>query len=105
MNSDFNTKQIIKTLKKWTEDGVGSPSLLISLDDDLFYVSYYQGMGNSDYTSVDKFLPQYKTVIERLYREGKLKASGQPFTLYPDSDRFRKLRLETENMKVNEQVR
>ena len=105
MNSDFNTKQIIKTLKKWTEDGVGSPSLLISLDDDLFYVSYYQGMGSSDYNSIDKFLPQYKTVIEQLYREGKLRASGQPFTLYPDSDRFRKLRLETENMKVNEQVR
>jgi len=95
MNSDFNTKQIIKTLKKWTEDGVGSPSLLISLDDDLFYVSYYQGMGSSDYNSIDKFLPQYKTVIEQLYREGKLRASGQPFTLYPDSDRFRKLRLET----------
>ena len=103
MNSDFNTKQIIKTLKKWTEHGVGAPSLLISLDDDLFYVSYYQGMGSSDYNSIDKFLPQYKTVIEQLYREGKLRASGQPFTLYPDSDRFRKLRLEAG--KTNQHVR
>ena len=102
MDTDFNTEQIIETLKTWTEDGFSSPSLLISLDDDLFYVSYYQGMGNSDYTSIDKFLPQYKTVSEQLYREGKLKVSGQPFSLYPDSDRFRKLRLETGNTKINE---
>lgn len=102
MHSDIKTEQIIETLKKWTEDGVSSPSLLISLDDDSFYVSYYQGMGNSDYTSIDKFSPRYKTAIEQLYREGKLKVSGQPFTLYPDSDRFRKLRLETGNMKINE---
>ncbi|CAI4163587.1 conserved hypothetical protein [Alteromonas macleodii] len=105
MNSESNTEQIIETLKKWTEDGVGSPSLLISVDDNSFYVSHYQGMGNSDYTSIDRFLPQYKVVIEQLYREGKLKVSGLPFSLYPDSDRFRKLRLEAENMKINEQAR
>ncbi|MCG7643880.1 hypothetical protein MHM99_20625 [Alteromonas sp. MmMcT2-2] len=45
MNSESNTEQIIETLKKWTEDGVGSPSLLISVDDNSFYVSHYQGMG------------------------------------------------------------
>ena len=98
MNSDFNSDKIIETLKRWTEDGTSSPSLLISLDDNSFYVSYYQGMGNSDYTSIDKLSPQYKTLIEKFYREGKLKASGQPFTLYPDSDRFRKLKFETGNM-------
>ena len=105
MNSNSNTEQIIETLKKWTEDGIGSPSLLISVDDDSFYVSYYQGMGNSDYTSIDKLSPQYKTLIEQFYREGKLKVSGQPFTLYPDSDRFRKLRLETGHTKINEQAK
>jgi len=103
MNSDLNTKQITETLKKWTEDGISSPSLLMSLDDELFYVSFYQGMGNSDYLSIDQFSPQYKTVIEQLYREGMLKATGQPFTLYPDSDRFKKLRFE--NMKTEEQSR
>jgi len=105
MSSDSNTEQIIETLKKWTEHGVSSPSLLMSLDDGSFYVSYYQGMGNSDYTSIDKFSSQYKTVIEQLYSEGKLEVSGQPFTLYPDSDRFRKLRLETRNTKIIEQAR
>ena len=105
MSSDSNTEQIIETLKKWTEHGVSSPSLLMSLDDGSFYVSYYQGMGNSDYTSIDRFLPQYKVVIEQLYREGKLKVSGLPFSLYPDSDRFRKLRLETRNTKIIEQAR
>ncbi len=105
MNSDFNTRNIMETLKKWTEDGISSPSLLISLDDDSFYVSYSQGMGNSDYTSIDKFSPQYKTVIEQLYLEGQLKVSGQPFTLYPDSDLFRKLRLEIGNTKTDEQAK
>lgn len=88
---DLTTEDVMDALMKWTSDELHSPSLLISLDNGSYHLGYYAGMGSSDSASIDNYSPLYKTTIEQLLRKGQMEASGRAFTLYPGSDRFKKL--------------
>lgn len=92
-NPDIN--EVMSTLRKWTDENVHSPSLLLSLENGSFHVGYYVGMGSSDNTPIDNYPPLYNRTIEQLFHEGQLQASGRVFTLYPGSDRFKKLTFKT----------
>ena len=92
MTDDTELNDVMKTIRKWTDETPSpSPSLLISVDNGSFHIGYYTGMSTSDSASIDKFSPLHRTTIEQLYRQGKLEVVGRAFTLYPGSDRFRKL--------------
>ena len=91
MSDDVSVNKVMNTLRQWTDERVNSPSLLVSIDDGSFHLGHYVGMGSSDSASIDKYSPLYKSAIEQLFREGQLQASGRVFTLYPGSDRFKRL--------------
>ena len=92
MTEDTALNDVMETIRKWTDEKPSSsPSLLISVENGSFHVGYYTGMGTSDSASIDKFSPLHRTTIEQLYRQGQLEVVGRAFTLYPGSDRFRKL--------------
>lgn len=95
MTDDVSINKVMDALRQWTDEKVHSPSLLVSIDNGTFHLGYYVGMGSSDSASIDKFSPLYKTTIEQLFREGQLQASGRVFTLYPGSERFKKLTFKT----------
>jgi len=92
MTDDTALNDVMETIRKWTDENTSpSPSLLMSIENGSFHVGFYTGMGTSDSASIDKFSPLHRTTIEQLYRQGQLEVVGRAFTLYPGSDRFRKL--------------
>lgn len=93
MTSNPDIKEVMDTLRKWTEEEkhFPSPTLLVSTDGGSFHVSFYAGMGSYDSASIDNYPSLYRTTIEQLASDGQLEAVGRAFTLYPGSDRFRKL--------------
>ena len=95
MTDDVSINKVMDALRQWTDEKGHSPSLLVSVDNGSFHLGYYVGMGSSDSASIDKFPPLYKTTIEQLFLKDKLQASGRVFTLYPGSERFKKLTFKT----------
>ena len=97
MKDDVSLEKVMGTIKNWTEEKANTPTptLLVSLDDSSFHVSYYAGMGNSDSTPLSKFLPLYQATVEKLYEQGRLVEKGLAFTLYPGSHRFKSVVLKT----------
>ena len=93
MTSNPDIKEVMDTLRKWTEEEkhFPSPTLLVSTNDRSFHVGYYAGMGSSDSASIDNYPSLYRTTIEQLLSDGQLEAVGRTFTLYPGSDRFQKV--------------
>lgn len=93
MTSNPDIKVVMDSLRKWTEEEkhLPSPTLLVSTDDGSFNVGYYCGMGSYDSASIDNYPSLYRATIEQLVSDGQLEAVGRAFTLYPGSDRFRKL--------------
>ncbi|GEA03880.1 hypothetical protein KUL17_27770 [Alteromonas sp. KUL17] len=93
MKDDVSLEKVMGTIKNWTEKKVNipTPSLLVSLEDGSFHVSYYAGMGNSDSSPLSKFFPLYRATVEKLYEQGRLIETGRAFTLYPGSHRFKSL--------------
>ena len=95
MSDDVSVNKVMNTLRQWTDERVNSPSLLVSIDDGSFHLGHYVGMGSYDSASIDKYSPLYKSTIEQLFLKDKLQASGRVFTLYPGSERFKKLTFKT----------
>ena len=91
MTDSAAINEIMLALKKWTDEKVHSPSLLVSTDNGSFHVAYYAGMGSYDSVPIENSSPLYKSKIEQLFKNGELSVSGRAFTLYPGSDRFKKL--------------
>ncbi|WP_370245940.1 hypothetical protein [Marisediminitalea sp.] len=93
MTSNPDINEVMDTLRKWTDEkkNFPSPTLLVSTDDGSFHVCFYAGMGSSDSTSIDNYHPLYRATIEKLTQEGQLEVIGRTFTIYPGSDRFRKM--------------
>lgn len=94
MTSTPDIDEVISNIRKWTSDekkNFPSPTLLVSTDDGSFHVSFYAGMGSSDSASIENYPSLYRTTIEQLVSDGQLEAVGRTFTLYPGSDRFKKM--------------
>lgn len=91
MKEPLTEQYVLNKLREWTSNEKFTPSLLISQDDASFHLGFYQGMGNSDSTPIERLDPLYKEIINQLYQEGELQASGKAYKFYPGSDFFNKL--------------
>lgn len=91
MKEPLTEHYVLNKLREWTSDEQFTPNLLVSQYDGSFHLGYYQGMGNSDNTPIEKLDPFYKMIITKLYQSGEIRTSGKAYTLYPGSDLFKKL--------------
>ena len=53
MTDSAAINEIMLALKKWTDEKVHSPSLLVSTDNGSFHVAYYAGMGSYDSVPIE----------------------------------------------------
>ena len=72
MTDSAAINEIMLALKKWTDEKVHSPSLLVSTDNGSFHVAYYAGMGSYDSVPIENYSPLYKSKIEQLFKNGEL---------------------------------
>lgn len=70
MMDDVFINKVMDILRQWIDEKVYFFSLLVFIDNGIFYFGYYVGMGSFDSVFIDKFLLFYKIIIEQFFWEG-----------------------------------
>lgn len=92
MNNCNPKSTLNETVRQWADESSGSPSLLISQDDNTIHLSHYAGMGNTEVEPIESLKPEYRQLILNLFNEGSLVVSERrAFTLYPGSPFYKRL--------------